>query len=81
MKVASVGELKNNLSKILSIAEHGEIVQILRRNVPIARLVPYYEIKEKKNKTILGCGHGTVQVKGNLTEPMIPENNWDMLKE
>ncbi len=79
MKVATVRELKNNLNKILSVVEHGESVQILRRNVPIARLVPY-KFKEKKNKTVLGCGQGTVKIKTDLTEPMIPETSWDMLK-
>ncbi len=79
MKVATVGELKKNLNKILSVVEHGESIQILRRDIPIARLVPY-EPEKKKNRTVLGCGKGTVKIKTDMTEPMIPEASWDMLK-
>ncbi len=45
----------------------------------IARIVSDKHGK-KKNKTILDCGHGTVKVAADLTEPMISENNWNMLK-
>ncbi len=79
MKVATVGELKKNLNKILSVVEHGDSVQILRNDVPIARLVPY-KPEGKKNRTVLGCGKGTVNIKTDLTEPMISETSWDMLK-
>lgn len=80
MKIAIIGELKDNLNKILSVVEHGESVQILRQNVPIATLFPY-KPEKKKNRTILGCGQGTVTIKTDLTEPMIPEAEWDMLKK
>ncbi|MCP4350933.1 MAG: type II toxin-antitoxin system prevent-host-death family antitoxin [Desulfobacterales bacterium] len=80
MKIATVGELKNNLNNILSAVEHGESVRILRRDVPIARLVPC-KFEEKRNKTVLGCGQGTVKIETDLTEPMIPETSWDMLKK
>ena len=79
MKVTNVAEFKNNLSKILGIVEQGEVVEIRKRNVPIAHLVPF-ESKERVNRTRLGCGRGTVKVKTDLTEPMIPEENWEMLK-
>ncbi len=55
MKVATVGELKKNLNKILSVVEHGDSVRILRKDVPIARLVPY-KPEGKKNRTVLGSG-------------------------
>lgn len=80
MKVANIAELKNNLSKFLSYVEKGEEVQICKRNVPIAHLLPI-NIREKKNNTRLGCGRGTVQIKADLTEPMIPLEKWDMLKK
>jgi prevent-host-death family protein len=80
MKVANIAELKNNLSKILSYVETGESVQICKRNIPIAHIVPI-DKKIQRNKTRLGCGTGTVQVKSDLTEPMIPEENWEMLRK
>jgi len=72
MKVTNVSELENNLDQILFYVENGERFRIYRRNVPIAHLIPC-EKKIFKNKTVLGCGRGTVQIKSDLTEPMIPD--------
>jgi prevent-host-death family protein len=72
MKMTNISELKNHLGEFLSYVEKGESFQIYRQNVPIARLIPC-EKRKSKNRTVLGCGRGTVQVKSDLTEPMIPE--------
>jgi prevent-host-death family protein len=79
MKVTNIADFKNNLSKILAFVEKGEPVEIRKRNVPIAHLVPV-KPNARLNKTRLGCGRGSVQVKADLTEPMIPEESWEMLK-
>lgn len=50
-----------------------------RRNVPIARIVPIEKIKV--NTTELGCGKGTGEIIGSLTEPFMPEGDWEMLRE
>lgn len=80
MKTANIGELKNNLSKFISFVEQGEAVAICKRNIPIAMLVPHSS-KTAGNRTKLGCGMGTVQIKGDLTEPLIPEDAWEMLQQ
>jgi len=80
MKMANIAELKNNLSKFLSLVEKGEEVKICKRNIPVAHLIPIKR-KENKNHTHLGCGKGTVQILSDLTKPMIPLENWEMLKE
>lgn len=80
MKVANIAELKNNLSKFLSIVEKGEAVEICKRNVPIAHIIPLTEEKHT-NDTKLGCGLGSAQVMSDLTEPLIPVENWEMLKK
>jgi prevent-host-death family protein len=72
MKVANIGEFKNKLSKFIGLVEQGEVVQICKHNVPVAKLVPYGSEKTG-NSTQLGCGEGTVEIKGDLTEPLIPE--------
>jgi prevent-host-death family protein len=77
MKTTNIGDLKNNLSKVLSFVEQGEVVEICKRNIPIARIIPHDSLK-KENKTKLGCGLGTVTILGDLTEPLIPEDIWDM---
>lgn len=77
MTTANIAEIKNHLSRYLKLVGMGEPVQICKRNVAIARLVPV-EIKES-NKTRLGCGKGSVLIKGDLTEPAIQDSSWDML--
>ena len=77
MNVTNIAELKNNLSKFLSLVEQGEEVEICKRNVPVARIVPLPSSR-KKNKTVLGCGKNTVDIKGDLTEPLIPPDSWEM---
>ena len=79
MKTANIGDLKDNLSKFINFVEQGEVIEICKRNIPIALLVPHGS-KKTPNRTQLGCGVGTVQVKGDLTEPLIPEDNWEMLR-
>jgi antitoxin (DNA-binding transcriptional repressor) of toxin-antitoxin stability system len=80
MKSTNIGELKDNLSKFISYVEQGEVVEIRKRNIPIALLVPHGS-KKTGNHTKLGCGTGTVQIKGDLTEPLIPEDSWEMLQQ
>ena len=53
MEMANIAELKNKLSKFLSIVERGEKVAICKRNIPVAHLIPV-KTKENKNHTQLG---------------------------
>jgi prevent-host-death family protein len=77
MKTANIGELKDNLGKFIRYVEQGEVVEVRKRNVPVALIVPHNS-KKTGNYTKLGCGKGTVQIKGDLTQPLIPEDSWDM---
>ena len=77
MKTANIGQLKDNLSHYVSMVEHGEEVEICRRNRSVARIVPIKDIH--MNKTKLGCGKGTVTfTDADLTEAFVPENDWEM---
>jgi prevent-host-death family protein len=78
MKVANIAELKNRLSEFLALVEQGEEIEVRKRNVPIARVVPI--ARKRVNRTRIGCGAGTVRIHGDLTEPLIPEGVWEMLK-
>ena len=78
MKIANIADFKNNLSRFLADVEHGEMIEVRKRNVPVARVVPIPG--KPRNKTRLGIGKGTVQVLCDLTEPMIPESDWEMLR-
>ena len=70
MKVANIAEFKNHLSEYLAAVADGEEVEIRKRNTPLARVVPIRS--PGRNRTVLGRGAGTVVVRGDLTEPMIP---------
>ena len=77
MKVANIAEFKDHLSEYLAAVADGEEVEIRKRNVPLARVVPLRA--PRRNRTVLGCGAGTVVVKSDLTEPLIPQEDWEML--
>ena len=79
MKVANIAEFKNHLSEYLAAVADGEEVEIRKRNTPLARVVPIRTLG--RNRTVLGRGAGTVVVRGDLTEPMIPPEDWEMLRE
>ena len=78
MKIANIAELKNRLSTYLRLVEKGEEVEIRKRNVPIARVVPLRKRPPKPGR--LGAGMGTVRILGNLSEPMIPHEEWESLE-
>ena len=79
MKSANIAELKAHLSEFLALVEKGEEVEIRRRNVPVARIVPHR--RRPPNRTKLGCARGTVQIHCDLTEPAFDESDWEMLRE
>lgn len=71
---ANIAEFKNRLSEFLHRVEQGKSVEICKRNVPIARIVPIGP--PQANKTKLGCGRDTIVIEGDVTEPA---SEWDML--
>jgi prevent-host-death family protein len=52
----TVHEAKTQLSRLLKLAEDGEIVTIVRRGVPVARLTPVPPRTSRR----LGWDHGAV---------------------
>lgn len=42
MRDARIAELKNQLSRYLALVRKGEVIRILDRDVPVARLVPMH---------------------------------------
>ena len=77
MKIANIAEFKNHLSAYLDAVANGEEVEVRKRNTPFVRVVPIRTWV--RNRTVLGCGPGTVVVKSDLIDPMIPPEDWDML--
>lgn len=79
MKSANIAEFKSHLGKYLSIVEQGGKVQLCRRNVPMAMIIPA-KTKTTINKTKLGCGSGSVVITTDLTEPAFLPDDWSMMK-
>ncbi len=72
----NIAELKGDLSRLLARVEKGESLEVSKRNVPFARIVPLAH--PIPNRTVLGRGRGSVRILGDLTEPMIPDQDWNM---
>jgi prevent-host-death family protein len=79
MKIVNIAEFKNKLSSYLHVAESGEAIQICKHNVPVAQLLPIEAAV--RNRTRLGGGRSSVLfLDDSITDPLIPEAAWDMLK-
>jgi prevent-host-death family protein len=79
MKIANIAEFKNKLSEYLTLVDQGEEIEVRKYNIPIARVIPVH--RPGRNKTHLGCGRGSVKIATDLTEPLIPADDWEMLNE
>jgi len=77
MKSANVAEIKTQFSSYLKMVMNGEPIEVCKRNVAVARMVPVD--RKPINKTRLGCGKGSVNINGDITEPAISESSWNML--
>jgi len=78
MKIANIAEFKNKLSEYLTLVDQGEEIEVRKYNIPVARVIPVH--RPGRNKTRLGCGRGSVEIEGDLTEPLIPVDDWEMLR-
>lgn len=75
MKSANIADIKNNFSHFIALVEQGEVIQVCKRNVPVAKFVPA-SLATRKNQTKLGCG-----IVGDITEPAMSEEDWQMFEE
>lgn len=80
-KTVNVAEFKDRLSELLALVEQGGEVVICRRNVPLARVGPIRKPAPRSApRGVVGCMQGTVRIVGDLTEPCVPEEDWEMLQ-
>lgn len=76
----NIAEFKDRISEFLALVEKGSEVIVCRRNVPLARINPMPQSNGKKPAhSVLGCMKGTLEIHGDLTQPCIPETDWEML--
>ena len=77
MKVTDIAEFKAHVDEYFAAAAQGKKVETRERDRPVARLVPVRV--HGRNRTVLGCGAGTIVVKADPTEPIMPPEDWEML--
>ena len=75
MKKTSIASLRSHLSTLLDYVEKGREIEVQRRNISIARIVPIK--RTVQNKTKLGIGIGTVKFFANVTESVL-DDDWEM---
>ncbi|MCC5842989.1 MAG: type II toxin-antitoxin system prevent-host-death family antitoxin [Verrucomicrobia bacterium] len=82
MKMMNVSEAKAHFSSVVEQVISGENVCISKRNVPVAQIIPLsMESSRKRHHTRVGWAKQSgVAILGDLTEPVLPESEWDMLK-
>jgi prevent-host-death family protein len=69
MKRVGVAELKNNLSRILRGVEIGEVVEVMDRARPIARIVP---VEREQRATIRPAGRRFASIRDRTYPPLAP---------
>jgi prevent-host-death family protein len=55
MKVANIAQFKNRISEYLGAVEGGEEVEVRKRNVPIARVIPIKKPRIIATARLLQC--------------------------
>ena len=65
MKTATVRDLRNKFSRISKWVETGEVVQVLKRGKPFARVIP-----EPQTRTFVGACRSTIPLPPDVDEPV-----------
>jgi len=75
----AAGEFKTHCLAVMDeVAKTREPVVITKRGKPVAKVVP---VEQPKSKRFIGRLEGVLlPAKGDLTEPTVPLEDWDMLK-
>ena len=79
MKQMAAGKFKAHCLAIMDeVAKTREPVVITKRGKPVAKVVP---VEQPKPRKLLGSLEGVLlPARGDLTEPTVPLEDWDMLK-
>jgi prevent-host-death family protein len=70
MAIITIHDAKTNLSRLIKKASDGEEVIIARGDKPVARLIPFGEVKGKR---LPGSLKGKLHVGPEFFEPLPPE--------
>ena len=78
MRTMNASEFKAKCLKVLDeVARTGESLTILKRGMPVARLVPPTpEEAEYAQGTLVGTG----RILGDVISPVVPAEDWDAVR-
>ena len=79
MRQMAAGEFKAHCLAVMDeVARTREPVVITKRGKPVAKMVP---VEKPKPRKLLGSLEGVLlPARGDLTEPTVPLEDWEMLK-
>lgn len=70
-----IRELRDNVSRFVRRAEHGETIVIVNRDREVAVLAPVRR-RRKKATRLLGFMKGSARLRGDIVGPIVPEDEW-----
>ena len=77
-KQMAAGEFKAKCLRLIDeVNETGEEIVITKRGKPKAKLIPF---RLPKKDPFFGRLKGLIKIHGDLVEPTVPLEDWDMLK-
>jgi hypothetical protein len=79
MKTMTAGRFKKNCLKVMhGLSLSREPVLITKKGKPIAKLV---SADAKTTDDMFGCLRGVVKIVGDITGPVVPIGDWEVLRE
>lgn len=77
MKISvNIGDLKNRLSEWIDRVQEGDVIEICKRNVPVARIEGQ---RRRPNLSRPGWARQSGKITGPIEGPILPEGDWHML--
>ncbi len=77
-KTADIADVQSHLREwVAEVASGGEII-ICQNDAPVAKIVPV--LPSLRNPSLPGREKGRTQILGDLNEPLIPAEDWNMLR-
>ena len=77
MKTMAAGEFKARCLRVMDgVQSTREAVVITKNGKPVAKLVP----ADEPNNDVFGCLVGEIEILGDIESPILPAEDWDMLR-
>jgi prevent-host-death family protein len=77
MKTMAAGEFKARCLRVMDgVQSTREAVVITKNGKPVAKLVPADEPSDE----VFGCLAGEIEILGDIESPILPPEDWDMLR-